>query len=169
MGFRMHVRRWELNLGLARIVFFQLRSTADRHLAPGVQSLSFLFNYSLPYRSKTVSSSSAFNCGKLSELLIEALPACVKLLLLLWMSVHAACTSALLCSCNACQKHMPDSKVTPSLLHQNHLVVAWRCTNQSACVTFSAAKSSFCSLHLFHLFLYLFITEEFMSNWRKQI
>lgn len=36
MGFRMHVRGWESNLGLAHIVLFQLRSTADRGLAPGV-------------------------------------------------------------------------------------------------------------------------------------
>lgn len=36
MGFRTHVRGPESNLGLALTVLFQLRSMADRGLAPGV-------------------------------------------------------------------------------------------------------------------------------------
>jgi len=36
-------------------------------------------------------------------------------------------------------------------------------------ISFSAAKTSPRSFHLFDLFLYLFITELSMSNWRRQI
>lgn len=35
-GFRMHMRGQESDPGLAHIVLFQLRSTADKGLAPGV-------------------------------------------------------------------------------------------------------------------------------------
>lgn len=43
-----------------------------------------------------------------------------------WMSVHAACASAPLPSCNTCQECVSTSKVTPSLEHQNCLVDAWQ-------------------------------------------
>lgn len=143
---------WEAEsqtLGLHLWFYSSWDQRADRGLAPGVLSLSFLFNYSSSYHPQTVSSPSAFNCGK--QWTTEWNPAC------LWVSAPLTPQPHFLLA-------VPVSSTwpifsAPKPLGRCRIAFGLKCLSSD--VSFSVGKSSLWSFQLFDyfFFIFLFITE----------